>query len=97
LSTKNLPESTKTKPPYQVYPSTSSSKWATPEDLWQDMRIKETRRRNYGNGQSLLSYLVRNRNTALERGRNHEKRYDMLEDEIEFLMESTGAKSVSNF
>lgn len=65
------------------------------------MRMKDTQRRNskrsnYGNGQSLLNYLVRNRNMALERERNNEKRFDMLEDEIEFLKRYTGAISVSS-
>jgi len=98
LSTKNLPESTESKPkPCHVYPSTST-KYPTPEDLWQDLQMKSTSQRRSTKrsyyGQSLLQNLVRNRNTALERCRSYEKTNDLLEDEIEFLKKQTGAKTI---
>jgi hypothetical protein len=98
-----LPETTETinKPKsYNVYPSTSTTKWATPEDLWQDLQMKDTSRRRktkqsyYAN--TLLNNLVRDRETALERCKNYEKTSSLLEDEIEFLKKKTGAKSVSH-
>lgn len=101
MSTQNLPESKaeQRSKPCDPYPSTSTStKWATPEDLWQDLRMKENLRRNtkrsYYNGQSLLNNLVRNREVALDRCKNYEKTNDSIKDEIEYLKEKTGARSI---
>lgn len=104
MSVKNVPESKmQSKPVCDPYPSTSftsaSTKWATPEDLWQDLRMKDTQRRKkrttYSTSQSLLNNLVQSRNLAIERCKTFEKTNDLLNDEIEYLKQKTGAKTVS--
>lgn len=65
--------------------------------------MKDTQRRNpkkrtfYANAQSLLNNLVQNRDLAIERCKTFEKTNDLLNDEIEYLKQKTGAKSVSIF
>jgi hypothetical protein len=101
LSTDNVPkpvEKSSSSIPSQQ-PSTSTSKWPTPEDLWDDLQMRDTLRRPqakrpFFTGRALLQNLVKNRSTAIERCKNFQRTEEMLEDEIEFLKQETGASDI---
>lgn len=101
LSTDNLPKSASTPQKSHDSSSPSSNKWPTPDDLWDDLQMREAQLRRkkrssyFTNGRSLLNNLVKDRDVAMDRCSSFQKTTELLEDEIEILKAKTGAKSVS--
>ncbi|KAI6244173.1 hypothetical protein M3Y99_00089700 [Aphelenchoides fujianensis] len=100
LDSDHLPAGEKPPPGSPSPTASTSDKWPTAENLWQELRKKESRRRplkksaSFTNGRILLQNLIKNREDALEKRRVYERTREFLNDEVDYVKRLTGVKKI---